>query len=302
MRTAFSFRQIAGKNSEFLPDQRLVFKGKTLELDQPKIMGILNITPDSFYQNSRIQHLDQLLNQANQMLEEGAHCLDLGAVSTRPGSGFVSLQEEADRLLEPLELLRNNFPDTWISVDTYRSQIAKQAIENGASMINDISGGTFDENMLPVVAKNNVPYVLMHILGTPETMHKQTLEANEVITKVKDFFAIQVDKLLSLGASQIILDPGFGFGKTLAANYKLFTGFETINPRNFPLLTGVSRKSMIRKVLNIEPENAINGTTILHTWALQQGATFLRVHDVNAAAECIKLWQYMKGVIQEEND
>ncbi|MBG0782135.1 MAG: dihydropteroate synthase [Bacteroidales bacterium] len=302
MQTAFSFRQIAGKNSEFLPEQRFVFKGKTLELDQPRIMGILNLTPDSFYQNSRIQHFDHLMNQANQMLEEGAHCLDLGAVSTRPGSEFVSLDEEADRLLEPLELLRKNFPDAWLSVDTYRSQIAKQAIETGAHMINDISGGTFDENMLSLVAKNNIPYVLMHILGTPETMHKKMLEASNVITKVKAFFEIQVNKLLSLGASQIMLDPGFGFGKTLAANYKLFTGFETINPWDFPLLAGVSRKSMIRKVLDIEPENALNGTTILHTWALQQGATFLRVHDVKAAAECIRLWHYMLGVIQEEND
>jgi dihydropteroate synthase len=265
-------------------------------------MGILNLTPDSFYQNSRIQHFDHLMNQANQVLEEGAHCLDLGAVSTRPGSEFVSLDEEADRLLEPLELLRKNFPDAWLSVDTYRSQIAKQAIETGAHMINDISGGTFDENMLSLVAKNNIPYVLMHILGTPETMHKKMLEASNVITKVKAFFEIQVNKLLSLGASQIMLDPGFGFGKTLAANYKLFTGFETINPWDFPLLAGVSRKSMIRKVLDIEPENALNGTTILHTWALQQGATFLRVHDVKAAAECIRLWHYMLGVIQEEND
>jgi dihydropteroate synthase len=302
MQTVFSFRQIAGKNSEFLPQQRFVFRGKTLEFDQPRIMGILNLTPDSFYQNSRIQHYDQLIRQANQMLEEGAHCLDLGAVSTRPGSGFVSLQEEADRLLKPLGLLQKNFPNVWISVDTFRSQIAKLSIDAGASMINDISGGTFDEHMFSVVAKNNVPYVLMHLLGTPENMHKQTLEAGEVIPKVKDFFEIQVDKLLRLGAYQIMLDPGFGFGKTLAANYKLFTGFETINPWNFPLLAGVSRKSMIRKVLDIEPENALNGTTILHTWALQQGATFLRVHDVKEAAECIRLWQYMKGVIQEEND
>ena len=298
MQSGFSFRQTAGKNSEFLPDQRLVFKGNTLELGQPRIMGILNLTPDSFYQNSRIQHFDQLINQAGQMLEEGAHCLDLGAVSTRPGSEFVSLKEEADRLLEPLILLRKHFPDAWISVDTYRSRIAKQAIEAGVNMINDISGGTFDENMLSLIAKDNVPYVLMHILGTPESMHKQTLEANEVISNMKAFFETQVNKLMNLGATQIILDPGFGFGKTLAANYKLFTGFETINPWDFPLLVGVSRKSMIRKILNTEPQDSLNGTTVLNTWALQQGATILRVHDVKAATECIKLWQYMNGVVQ----
>lgn len=303
MQSAFTFRQIAGKNSEFLPDQKLDFNGKTLDISEAVVMGIINLTPDSFYKGSRIQHFDQLIRQAGQMLEDGAHCLDLGAVSTRPGgSDFVTAEEEADRLLEPLRLLHKNFPEAWLSVDTYRQSVARQAIAEGASMINDISGGTFDEHMFAFVADNNIPYVMMHLVGTPETTHNHTLEADEVIENVRQFYEKQVNKLLNLGARQLVLDPGFGFGKSLAANYKMFTGFEQFNPWNFPVLVGVSRKSMIRKVLGNDTDNALNGTSVLHSWALQQGATILRVHDVKEAAECTKLWQFMKQVLHEQND
>ncbi|HOI31444.1 MAG: dihydropteroate synthase [Bacteroidales bacterium] len=302
MQSAFTFRQIAGKNSEFLPDQKLIYNGKTLDLSEPLVMGILNLTPDSFYKGSRIQNIEQLIGIAGKMLEAGAKCLDLGAFSTRPGADFISAEEEADRLLESLQLLQKSFPEIWLSVDTFRESVARQAIENGASMINDISGGTFDENMLAFIAKNNIPYVLMHIAGTIETMHQHTLNADEIIGEVKEFFENQVNKLLRLGATQLVLDPGFGFGKSLAANYKLISGFEQINPWNFPVLTGVSRKSMIWKILENDPEKALNGTSVLHSWALQQGTTILRVHDVNEAAECIKLSQFMRQVLIGQND
>jgi dihydropteroate synthase len=302
MQSAFTFRQIAGKNSKFLPDQKLAFNGKTLDISEVVVMGIINLTPDSFYKGSRIQHFDQLIRQADQMLEDGAHCLDLGAVSTRPGSDFVTAEEEADRLLEPLQLLHKNFPETWISVDTYRQSVSRQAIAEGASMINDISGGTFDEHMFAFIADNNIPYVMMHLVGTPETTHNHTLKADEIIENVRQFFEKQVNKLLKLGATQLVLDPGFGFGKSLAANYNMLTGFERFNPWDFPILVGVSCKSMIRKVLGNDTDNALNGTSVLHSWALQQGATILRVHDVKEAAECIKLWQFMKQVLHEQND
>jgi len=295
MPLAFTTRQIAGKNSVFLPDQKLKFNGKTLDLSTPLVMGILNLTPDSFYKQSRIKHTDQLIEQAGKMLEEGAHCLDLGASSTRPGSKPVSLHQEAERLIAPLKLLHKTFPNTWISVDTFRASIAQKAIKSGASMINDISGGTFDEKMLDLISSEQVPYVLMHLEGTYDTMHNLTIDASSIVDEVKRFFEKQTEMFLRRNAHQLILDPGFGFSKTLEANFKLLNSLDEINPGNFPLLVGVSRKSMIRKVLDIAPEDALNGTTVLHTLALQQGAAILRTHDVKEAVQCIKLLQFTKS-------
>ncbi|NQU32250.1 MAG: dihydropteroate synthase [Bacteroidetes bacterium] len=261
---------------------------KHIDFTTPKIMGILNITPDSFYDGGKYTNTDCLLAIAESMLNAGADIIDIGAVSTRPGAENIGVDEELKRIIVPLELLINSFPEAIFSIDTYRSKVACETIGVGAHIINDISGGTMDDQMFTTIAKLKVPYILMHIHGTPETMQHSPIRKN-VVGEVVRFFNTSVDKLSKLGVEDIILDPGFGFGKTLDSNYTLLSNIDKIRVNNLPVLAGVSRKSMISKVLKLTPDRALNGTTVLNTIALLNGANLLRVHDVEEANECIKL-------------
>lgn len=250
-------------------------------------MGILNITPDSFYDGGRYTKLINQLKQVEKMITEGVSIIDLGAVSTRPGATLVDEELERTRLLPSLSAIRGHFSEVVISVDTYRTGVAKAAIEHGAMMINDIYGGRFDDGMIPLVAKHNIPYILMHMQGTPENMQMNP-HYKEVVNEVQDFFRSRID-LLPGSFSQVILDPGFGFGKTVENNFSLLQHFDSFHTLGFPLLAGLSRKSMINRVLHIHPQEALNGTTVLNTIALLKGANILRVHDVKEAVEAIRL-------------
>lgn len=277
---------LADKNTAFSKTLHLHYKGLTLNKTGPAVMGILNLTPDSFYDGGRYLHHKQYLEQAEKMLTEGADILDLGAYSTRPGAQQVKAEEEAERLLPALQQLVRHFPDARFSVDTFRRRIAGEALQSGAMMINDISGGSFDADMLDFIGSQNVPYVLMHTTGKPDRMMQNPLAGN-ALEVVQGFFNTQLHKLQEKGATQIILDPGFGFGKTLQANYALLRQLPLLIEAGFPLLVGVSRKSMVNKVLGTRPEDALNGTTALHTLAIMQGASILRVHDVKEAVEAV---------------
>ncbi|MDD3458833.1 MAG: dihydropteroate synthase [Weeksellaceae bacterium] len=267
-------------------------KGNLFDLSTPAVMGILNTTPDSFYANSRVQHLDHALQKADEMLNQGADFIDIGGMSTRPGSEIPSESEELKRLIPVIESLAKHFPDIVISVDTWRSKVAKEAVQAGASMINDISAGRMDENLFSVVAELNVPYVLMHMLGNPQTMQQNPVY-EYVVIEVNRFLADKVVELRKLGVNDIILDPGFGFGKTLEHNYDLLNQLDLIGYGEFPLLVGVSRKSMIKKLLNVDEENALNGTTAVNMIALQKGAKILRVHDVKEAKQTVEIWKML---------
>jgi dihydropteroate synthase len=271
------------------PMLKIEFGKRILDLGQPKVMGIINLTPDSFYTGGKRLKQISYLNEVEKMISEGVDMIDLGAVSTRPGSTGISEEEELKRLLGPLQAILSNFPDILISVDTYRSKVARAVIDAGAHMINDISGGTFDEVIFDVIADHQIPYVLMHIHGTPQTMQNNPIYT-DVVTEVKDFFATRLKQLRQIGVEKnIILDPGFGFGKTTEHNYQLLHGLKYFSTLGLPILAGVSRKSMINKVLNTSPEQALNGTTVIHTLALLNGANILRVHDVREAREVIDL-------------
>lgn len=261
---------------------------KILDLNNAAVMGIINLTPDSFYAGSRHQSEKELLEKAEQHLQQGASIIDIGAVSTRPGAIEVSFEDEQSRLLSSLKTLRKHFPDTWISVDTWRSEIAKQCIDEGADMINDISGGSFDEGMAEIIGESNTPYVLMHIQGKPENMQDNPQYYN-IIFEIRLFFEKQLKRFEEKGAKQIILDPGFGFGKTMEQNYHLLRNIDQFKQLEQPLLVGISRKSMIHKLLQIKAKHALNGTTSLNTLALLNGTNILRVHDVKEAMEAIKL-------------
>jgi dihydropteroate synthase len=276
------------KNTSFL----LNGAGWQIDLSTPAVMGILNITPDSFYDGGKYRNNETLLFQAEKMLNEGAAILDIGAVSSRPGAEEVPEDTELERLLPALENLLSAFPDAVISVDTYRSNVARIAVEAGAHIINDISGGTFDEKMFRTVADLNVPYVLMHIKGTPQNMQNNP-QYVDVVQEVKYFFKKQLRKLGNTGVTEnIILDPGFGFGKTLENNYELLKDLSAFTDLGYPVLAGVSRKSMINKVLQTTPDTALNGTTVLNTIALLNGAGILRVHDVKEAVEAVRLVEF----------
>jgi dihydropteroate synthase len=269
-------------------------KGELLTFENPRIMGILNITPDSFYAGSRVSDSDNLLVQVEKMLNEGADILDMGAVSTRPGSDFISEEEEKKRLLPALENVLRHFPEANISIDTYRASVARESVQIGAAMINDISGGTADENMIQTIAALQVPYVVMHMRGTPRTMTRQ----NVYQTFPQDVYfemAKQVETCKRAGIHDIIIDPGFGFAKNIRQNFELLRSLHPAFFENHPLLIGISRKSMIYKTLNTTPEKALNGTTALHMPALEKGADILRVHDVKEASECIKLHQELNS-------
>ena len=263
-------------------------KGTLIDLSTPKVMGILNITPDSFYDGGRYKNDTSILNQVENMLIEGATFIDVGAYSSRPGANHVSEAEELKRIIPIVELLIKQFPSINLSIDTFRSNIAKECINTGAAIINDISGGKLDEKMLETVGKLGVPYVMMHMKGTPQTMQQHT-DYNDLIKEIIYYFSERVAEARSHKINDIIIDPGFGFSKTLEQNYSLLNHLELLNMLEQPMLVGVSRKSMIYKLLDTNPKEALNGTTSLNTIALLKGAKILRVHDVKEAMECIKL-------------
>lgn len=259
-------------------------------MDEPKVMGIVNITPDSFYSESRFNSDKLLLKQVEDMLEHGAFMIDMGAYSSRPGAENISEIDEEKRLLPAIKLLVSEFPEIIISVDTFRSTIAKKAVEEGASLINDISGGQIDENMFQMVASLGVPYVLMHMRGTPQNM----VELNEYDDLGGDlitYFQNKLELLTNLGVKDIIIDPGFGFAKNISQNFQLLKELSSFRILEYPLLAGLSRKSLIYKTLKIPVEEALPGTIALNMVALQQGASFLRVHDVKEAVETIKIFK-----------
>ncbi|HXU26209.1 MAG TPA: dihydropteroate synthase [Bacteroidia bacterium] len=276
------------QGTNFDSEFNLQANGKTLSLKKPVVMGILNLTPDSFYDGGTLLAEKDLLTKAEKDIKDGASVLDLGAVSTKPNADEVSEAEELVRLIPALKLLRKTFPTVFISVDTYRSNIAIAAANEGTDIINDISGGTFDVNMLATVGKLKLPYVMMHTQGTPQTM-QQNPQYNNVVTDVFNFFIGQIKTAQQNGVEQLILDVGFGFGKTLEHNYELLTQLKKFEALGFPVLAGVSRKSMINKVIGSKPENALNGTTVVNTLALLNGANILRVHDVKEAMQAIQL-------------
>ena len=253
-------------------------------------MGILNLTPDSFHDGGRYNNVEDAIEQTGKMLEHGAKIIDVGAASSRPGAKEISEQEELERLIPILTKLVQEFPDSVFSIDTYRSNVAQAAIESGASIINDISGGMWDKNLLTVVAEFQVPYVLMHIVGKPKDMQKNP-EYKNVTTDVAYYFSEKIAHLKELGIHDIILDPGFGFGKTVQHNYELLNHLDHFRMFELPILAGISRKSMIYKHLKIEPDDSLNGTTAIHMVALERGAKILRVHDVKEAKECIDLYE-----------
>lgn len=265
-------------------------KGNLLNLESPIVMGILNLTPDSFYSNSRINNVNQLVEQAGLMLEQGATILDLGAYSTRPGALEVSEKEEIERIVPAVKAIISAFPNAIISVDTFRAEVANITVNEGASIINDVSGGNLDNNLLKTVAKLKVPYVLMHMRGTPQNMALLT-NYEDIISDILQYFNEKIDYLNSLGVYDIMLDPGFGFAKTTDQNFEVLRSLEAFNCLNLPVLVGFSRKSMITKTLNISAHEALNGTTALNMVALQKNAKILRVHDVLEAKQCIDLYK-----------
>lgn len=264
--------------------------GTLIPLSAPKVMGILNVTPDSFYSGSRKQTEDEIRGRVHEIISEGGDFIDIGAYSSRPGADDVSPEEEMNRLRTGMKIVRELAPDIPVSVDTFRADVAKMSVEElGVNIINDISGGELDSAMFPTVAKLGVPYILMHMKGTPQTM-QQSPHYDDIVKEVTLYFAEKVQKLRDLGQKDIILDPGYGFAKSLEHNYQLLHHQEMLQVFDLPILVGVSRKSMIYKLLGTTPQEALNGTTVLHTIALTKGASILRVHDVKEASECIKLW------------
>ena len=280
--------KLMDKDKEFSAATILKSGNKLLKLDKAVVMGILNLTPDSFYSASRNQNSADLLRQTEKYLNEGAQILDLGAVSTRPAAKEISFEAERTRLLESYYEIRKQFPDIWISIDTWRSQIAEELINAGADIINDISGAKFDPEMMKVIGRNNTPYVLMHIQGKPENMQENP-HYDDIIGEISQFFSTQIKAFNSFGANQLIIDPGFGFGKSLDHNYQILNSLDRFSDLELPILVGLSRKSMIHKLLNITAEDSLNGTTVLNTIALQKGAKILRVHDVKEALEAINI-------------
>ncbi|GGC69275.1 dihydropteroate synthase [Pedobacter quisquiliarum] len=262
--------------------------GGLLDLRTPHVMAILNITPDSFYAASRTASIEEAMKKTAAFLEAGATIIDIGAYSSRPGAADITEQEELDRIVPVVEALVKAFPEAVLSIDTFRPPVAKATVEAGAHIINDISGGTLDDRMFETVAALNVPYILMHMKGSPQTMHIEP-HYDDVVLEVVDYFSKKVAALRRLGVKDIILDPGFGFAKNRDHSYELLNHLEDLKIFGLSLLVGFSRKSMISKFLKVEPADALNGTTVLNTIALQKGASILRVHDVRAALECIKL-------------
>jgi len=267
--------------------------GRLIDFSEPKIMGILNLTPDSFFDGGKYNEISQALEKAALMLHDGADIIDIGAYSSRPGAAEVSAQEELDRLLPVVEQLIKYNADIIISVDTFRAKVADEAIRAGAHMINDIGGGNLDDDMFTTVAKLNVPYILMHSRGNPQTMQTQT-KYNNLVDDIIDFFVQGVNTLRSFGVKDIIIDPGFGFAKTLEQNYELLKRIDELRLLGLPILGALSRKSMIYKALQSSPQEALNGTTVLNTILLSKGVNIIRVHDVKEAVEVKKLMNHLR--------
>jgi len=264
-------------------------KGHLIDLSTPKVMGILNLTPNSFFDGGKYKSDKEIVLQVEKMLNEGATFIDIGAYSSKPKAEFVSEEEELQRIVPIVQLILKNFPEAMLSIDTFRSEVAKVCIENGAAIINDISAGNLDDKMLETIAKYNVPYIMMHMRGTPQTMQTMT-DYDTIVKEMLFYFSEKVAKARSLGINDLIVDPGFGFAKTLDQNYEILQKLELFEMLELPLLAGFSRKSMIYKLLNNSVEEALNGTTVLNTIALAKGAKILRVHDVKEAMECVSLF------------
>ena len=267
---------------------QLKTQNKSIVFDRPALMGILNVTPDSFSDGGRYNEMDHALQHCEQMLSEGADIIDIGGCSTRPNNAIATENEEMERVIPILKAVSKHFPEALVSIDTFRKNVAEACVAEGADIINDISGGLFDTEMLPYIGQNHLPYILMHCVGTPETMHQYALDG-DIHQTVHDFFAQQCQVLEAYGEQQIILDPGIGFGKSLEANYQLLSELNRYRYNNLPILIGISRKSLINKVLGTTPQDAENGTTVLNTIALLNGADLLRVHNVKNAREAIEL-------------
>ncbi|MCQ2301358.1 MAG: dihydropteroate synthase [Bacteroidales bacterium] len=267
---------------------RFKSRNKEFVFGQPVVMGILNVTPDSFSDGGKFNCIDAALAHCEAMLDEGASIIDIGGCSTRPNNVIATESEESERIIPVVKSIRKHFPEAVISVDTFRKNVAEACIAEGADIVNDISGGLFDDEMLPFIGQNHIPYIMMHCVGTPETMHQYKLEC-DIHQTVKSFFEARCKRLETFGDQQIILDPGIGFGKSQQANYQLLNDIDLYRHNNLPVLIGISRKSMIYKVLECTPQEAENGTTVLNTIALLHGADILRVHDVKRAVEAIKL-------------
>jgi dihydropteroate synthase len=280
------------KDTVFHKKTTLNAGGKLIDLGTPKVMGIINLTPDSFFEGSRKKDVGAALLQAEKMLHDGAAFLDLGSYSSRPGADDISVQEEMDRLLPVVEAIVKNYPDAVLSIDTFRAAVAEAAIKAGAHIINDISGGQLDQDMFATVAKLKVPYILMHMKGNPKTMSDLAVY-DDVFDEVLDYFTTRIHQLKQLGVNDIVIDPGFGFAKKPEHGYTLLRRLVEFHQLGMPILAGVSRKKMIYGTLGITSEQALNGTTVLNTIALMKGASILRVHDVKEAVEAVKLWDQL---------
>jgi len=265
--------------------------GRLISLETPLVMGVINVTPDSFYDGGKYSSDKDILDSVGEMIEEGVAIIDVGAYSTRPKASDISIEEEKQRLLPAIKLIKSHYPDAIISADTFRSSVASDSINEGAMIINDISGGTMDEKMFETIAHYNVPYIMMHIQGTPQNMQDNPLY-NDIVIDIMDYFIPKLDKLKLMGINDIIIDPGFGFGKNLEQNYELLKKLYLFKMLDCPICCGFSRKSMINKVIRTKPSEALNGTTVLNTLALLQGVKILRVHDVKEAIEAIKIVNY----------
>jgi dihydropteroate synthase len=276
-------------------------RGHLLDLTTPVVMGILNVTPDSFFDGGQYDTADAVLRQAGKMLEAGAQILDIGGASSRPGAKIVSVEEEIERVVPAIEAVLKRFPDTIISIDTWRSEVVLAALDAGAAIINDISAGRLDAQLFPTIGAlaskgESIPYILMHMQGEPGTMQQNPVY-EDVVQEVLDFFIAKIQELRALGMKDIVLDPGFGFGKSVEHNFKLLKHLSDFHiVTGLPVLAGLSRKSMICRALGVKPEAALNGTTALHMPALMMGAKILRVHDVREAMEVIRLWEHLEGL------
>lgn len=282
------------KNKNLNTPTTIECKSKLLDLSTPTIMGILNLTNDSFYDGGQHNSIKKALLQTEKMLDDGAEIIDIGAYSSRPNARHISLTEEWQRIEKTLQIINKNFPNILISIDTFRSEIARRCIDNGADIINDISAGNLDHKMFDVVTELNVPYIMMHMKGTPQNMQKKP-HYKCIEKEVIEYFYSKVKYLNDKGFKKIIIDPGFGFGKTIEHNYKLLNNLEKLHVLKLPIMIGISRKSMVYKVIETDAKNAINGTSVLHTFGLNKGVSILRVHDVKEAVECVKLINFAKN-------
>jgi dihydropteroate synthase len=278
------------QNNVFYTNKTLNIKGELMHLDTPKVMGILNVTPDSFYDGAKFKDEKSVLAQVKKMIEEGADFIDVGGYSSRPGAIDISEEEELGRVIPVIALINRQYPRCVLSIDTFRSGVARKAVEAGASVINDISGGEQDAAMFETVAMLRVPYILMHMRGTPRTMTTLT-DYGDLLKECTEYFQKKIAQLHALGVTDIVIDPGFGFAKTADQSFELLANLDYLRILGKPILAGVSRKSMIWRTLEVTPEDALNGTTALNAVALMKGASILRVHDVKEAVECVKLFK-----------